>query len=278
LNGTVERLNRDVLQVVRALLLEAKLDTKSWTYILPVVQANLNHAPVASLANRAPVELFTGLPAPTVLDTILRPRGTRGQFQLAQLSTEAVGDALAQLRSSIEGLHKDAVEHKERRRLQQMAAKKHGTNSNFHIGDFVLWSRVDSRLDGNKLMVRWVGPFRVVEALPFSFMIEHLLTRDRYEVHATRLKFYADASMNVTEEIRQHVANQGITLAVREIMDHRRNNRTRQWELLVSWRGLESSEDSWEPLDDIYADVPILVRDYIVARDVPALATAIADL
>lgn len=110
--------------------------------------------------------------------------------------------------------------------MQQVAAHKHGTICNFHLGDFVLWSRVDNRLADNKLMVRWVGPFRVTEVLPYSYMIEHLLRGETYEVHASRLKFYADSSIDVTHEIIEHVALQGITLAVNEILGHRYNSTT----------------------------------------------------
>ncbi|KAJ0392214.1 hypothetical protein P43SY_008832 [Pythium insidiosum] len=46
INGTVERLNRDILQVMRTLLLEYQLDTKSWEYLLPLVQANMNQTPL----------------------------------------------------------------------------------------------------------------------------------------------------------------------------------------------------------------------------------------
>ncbi|GMF50109.1 unnamed protein product [Phytophthora fragariaefolia] len=73
INGTVERLNRDVLQVLRVLLMEYNLDTKEWPYPLPEVQANLNHTQLPSLGDRAPVELFTGLPASSTLDVIWNP-------------------------------------------------------------------------------------------------------------------------------------------------------------------------------------------------------------
>ncbi|KAG6592664.1 uncharacterized protein IUM83_12542 [Phytophthora cinnamomi] len=91
------------------------------------VQANLNHTPVVSLGNCAPVELFTGLPAPSALDV------------------------------------------SEQRHTAAMARSK-GTVCNFSEGDYVLWSRVDQRLQGGKLLVRWVGPFQV------------------YDVHGSRLK------------------------------------------------------------------------------------------
>ncbi|EGZ08969.1 hypothetical protein PHYSODRAFT_414166, partial [Phytophthora sojae] len=86
--------------------------------LLPLVQANLNHTPVVSLGNCAPVELFTGLPAPSALDV------------------------------------------REQRCMAAMARSK-GTVCNFSEGDYVLWSRVDQRLQGGKLLVRWVEPFQV---------------------------------------------------------------------------------------------------------------------
>ncbi|KAG6592663.1 uncharacterized protein IUM83_12542 [Phytophthora cinnamomi] len=145
INGTVERVNRDILQVLRVMLLENQLDTRNWVYLLPLVQANLNHTPVVSLGNCAPVELFTGLPAPSALDV------------------------------------------SEQRHTAAMARSK-GTVCNFSEGDYVLWSRVDQRLQGGKLLVRWVGPFQVVKALPHSFLVRHLLTGAEYDVHGSRLK------------------------------------------------------------------------------------------
>jgi hypothetical protein len=152
LNGTVERLNKDILQVTRVLLLESNLDTRSWTYLLPLIQANLNQSPVASLAHRSPVELFTGLQPTTVLDTILRPAKRNGEFVLTSLDDATVTAAVDKMRASLHGLHRAVIDEKERRQLYQMATKN-GTNCNFHVGDYVLWSRVDSRLDSNKLMV-----------------------------------------------------------------------------------------------------------------------------
>ncbi|OWZ12847.1 RNA-directed DNA polymerase [Phytophthora megakarya] len=34
-NGPVERINRDILQVLRTILLEFQLDTRNWPYLLP---------------------------------------------------------------------------------------------------------------------------------------------------------------------------------------------------------------------------------------------------
>ncbi|GMF18153.1 unnamed protein product [Phytophthora lilii] len=142
-----------------------------------------------------------------------------------------------------------------------------GKLENFSVGDYVRWSRVDEHLRGNKLTVRWVGPYRVTEAREYSFIVEHLLTGDKFKVHGSRFKFYDDASMNVNEEILEHVAKQGIVLAVECIQDHRYNPTAKQWELLVSWHGLQEIEDSWEQSTSMLRDVPGLVEAYVNQQD-----------
>lgn len=117
---------------------------------------------------------------------------------------------------------------------------------NFSEGDYVLWSRVDSRIRGRELMVRWIRPYRVVTARLYSFMIKHLITGMEHEVHASRLKFYMDSSLEVTSGITEHVAAQGIVHAVRDIVGHRLSTITIEWELLVAWVGLQDIENSWE--------------------------------
>ncbi|GMF14275.1 unnamed protein product [Phytophthora lilii] len=131
-------------------------------------------------------------------------------------------------------MHKEVATLKEKKRLYEMARAK-GSVGNFEVGDFVLWSRVDSRLQGNKLLVRWVGPFRVVEARQHAFVVEHLITKGKIEVHGSRLKFYSDASLEVTAELKEHVASQGIVVGVRAIVGHRKHPVTNEWEVKVAW-------------------------------------------
>ncbi|KAF1313127.1 hypothetical protein FI667_g17682, partial [Globisporangium splendens] len=266
INGTVERLNHDLLQAKRMLLLELKLDTKNWEFLLPVVQHNLNNSPVASLANKAPIKLFTGLEVSTPLESLLTPDGTASASSLKTHDLANIEDSLAKLRHGLQEMHAEVCDKKERKRLYQMAMKQ-GQVCNFAQGDFVLWSRVDARLDGNKLMVRWLGPFRVAAVLQHSFLIHHLLTGDEFDVHGSRLKFYSDPSLNVDEELLEHVSLQGLTLGVSAIVDHRRNANSRKWELLVSWQGLQSIEDSWEPFTSIFRDVPAKAREYAETKD-----------
>jgi hypothetical protein len=268
INGTVERVNRDILQVLRVMLLEYRLDTRNWVHLLPLIQANLNHAPVVSLGNCAPVELFTGLLAQSQLDTVM-VAGERLPRELPS-ATDALQAAVDSLRESMQSLHHTVVDRREQQRLAAMVRAK-GTECNFSVGDYVLWSRIDKRIRGNKLLARWIGPFRVVEALPHSFMVQHLVTGVRYDVHGSRLKYYHDADLDVTAEVLEHVSLQGIVLEVRAIVGHRFNRTSAEWELCVAWKGLQEIEDSWEPFPAMFRDVPALVTQYVERHDVTEL-------
>ncbi|OWZ12007.1 hypothetical protein PHMEG_00014894 [Phytophthora megakarya] len=101
LNGTVERLNKDVLQVVRALLLEYKLDLHELPYLLP-----LRHHWMRSSVDDV------------------------DQFMVVNLDN--VSELLELLRHSLHEMHKEVVEFNERRRLQDMAAHK-GTPAKFDV-------------------------------------------------------------------------------------------------------------------------------------------------
>ncbi|KAG3194919.1 hypothetical protein PC128_g8912 [Phytophthora cactorum] len=142
---------------------------------------------------------------------------------------------------------------------------------NFNVGDYVLRSRVDEKVQ-IKLFVTWVGPYVVTAALPYSaFKLKHLVTSDELEGHASRLKFFADKDLDVTEEPLEHVTTQGIVLRVRELRKRRWNEWNKSYELLVGWHGLEPIEDSWEPLTGMYKDVSTLVQNYVAASKDPKL-------
>ncbi|KAG3248589.1 hypothetical protein PI124_g6750 [Phytophthora idaei] len=242
INGTVERLNKDILQVLRVLFLEYDLDFHEWPFLLPVLQGNLNHTPLQSLEGHSPVELFTGLPASSQLDAVI---GRRDDVDfVGAIDLDVVDEQVETLRRSLHGMHKKIQDEKERRRVQDMAAHKRSM-ANFDVGVFVLWSRSDQRLPDNKLLGQWVEPFKVIEAKPHSFVIQHRISGREYDVYASRLKSYADSELTQTAELLELVS--------------------RQRTVLGSWMGLQAIEDFWEPLDVLAQDVPVKVHDYINA-------------
>ncbi|KAG2894028.1 hypothetical protein PC110_g20162 [Phytophthora cactorum] len=96
-------------------------------------------------------------------------------------------------------------------------------------------------------------------------MICQLVSGAEYEDHATRLKYYTDYQLNITEEILAFVAGQGMEIAVTEVVDHRYNEARKRWELNILWAGLHSIEDSWESAEAMLKDVPNIVKEYVDA-------------
>ena len=86
-------------------------------------------------------------------------------------------------------------------------------------------------------------------------------------MHATRLKYYADASLNVTEQLREHVINQGVDFEIAEFKDLRFNNTMNRFEILVGWSGFEAAEDSWEPFLELWKNTYFLLLDFLLSLD-----------
>ncbi|CEP01149.1 hypothetical protein PBRA_008461, partial [Plasmodiophora brassicae] len=73
-NGTVERANRTVLNVMRSILNEAQITTHNWPYLCPVVQHVINHTPSRRLNGYAPITVVTGRSPESPLDQIWDPK------------------------------------------------------------------------------------------------------------------------------------------------------------------------------------------------------------
>ncbi|ETV85910.1 hypothetical protein H257_02439 [Aphanomyces astaci] len=177
-NGTVQRMNRDILQVIRVMLRDYQLDEKEWHYLLPVVQFNFNQTPTLSLANKSPMELFTALNPATPLDVVQRGRCVKGSLR-SQVAT---------------------LGHPEEQR----------------------------------------------------------------EAHTLRVKMYAE--VEVTDEILEHVFEQGIVLKVKSIAGHKFVPDVSDFMLEVFWEGFEDIESSWEPLKKLMREWPAMVKAYVAAK------------
>ncbi|GMF27503.1 unnamed protein product [Phytophthora lilii] len=225
INGSIERINRDILQVLRVMILEFKFKQAQWIDILPLVQANLNQTPAPSLANLSPIEVFTGMERPSPLQSIVVRSGTdKEQVVTLENFSASIQEKFTALRQTMHIMHKKLTTAKTKQTNRNQRNQRVAHPVNLYVGDYVLWSRVESRIKSNKLSVKWVGPFRVIGAKPNSFTVEHLLNGCIRDVHVSRLKHYADSSFDVTEEVVEHIANQDIYLTVREFVEHRRSD------------------------------------------------------
>ena len=88
---------------------------------------------------------------------------------------------------------------------------------------------------------------------------------DLQEAHITRLKFYHDSSLAVTEELLTHASNSGIGYLVDQLLEYLRNSGG-QSEIKVKWAGFQPADDTWEPATIIFQDVHKILKNFIKTR------------
>ena len=128
--------------------------------------------------------------------------------------------------------------------------------------------------------MKWSGPAEVVGTTSnWIFTIRNLITQETREVHASRLKFYVDASLNVTAPLLEQVAHNSEGHVVDRIDDHKYDRQSKQYKFHIRWRGLSNAESSWEPIQQVFEDVGAVVRNYLRDhegdRDIADIAAAL---
>ncbi|KAH9110622.1 hypothetical protein LEN26_013685 [Aphanomyces euteiches] len=142
-NGSVERVNRDILSVMRAMLAESRLNETEWDYLLPVVKANLNQTPTESLGGISPMFAYTGLEPTTPLNVVVgRVNRKLHTDRLHELNMEktSIKNAMRNLNQSLQELHKKILDRKRAAQNRNMLLKTNTSELNVSEGDYVLWS------------------------------------------------------------------------------------------------------------------------------------------
>jgi hypothetical protein len=102
----------------------------------------------------------------------------------------------------------------------------------------------------------------VVVESEWIYVVENIVTDDRRTVHASRLRFYHDSSLDTTVELIAFAAQTGIGYAIEAIIDFRINETTGVPEVFMDWKGFEEDNRTWEPLRIIEEDAPAIVKHF----------------
>ena len=280
-NGTVEVVCREVIRALRALLSEYQLGYAEWPRFLKTVQRVLNHSPSPKLDNQSPITVFTSQSPDDSLafiheDPKPSPVKTLSMVQARQLVQ------LQSIQKAMTEMHKSVVQSAQSQRAAEVERHNRRTNVqkvNFTTGDFVLVGCPQPSKQP-KLAVTWTGPARVVKlTTPQVAQVEDLTSGLVKDIHTSRLKFYEQSSLDVTEDLTDYLKYQRAALyLVDEFKELARNRRT-GFKVLVSWVGFPG-EDTWEPLLNLYQDEPTRVREWLhsTVDTVPDAAAAFAKL
>lgn len=269
-NGTIERVNRVILRLFRALLSQRRLHESNWLSLLDLIVAAVNMTPSRYRGNTSPFELFTGFPPTTPMDCLFNP--DTGILDRPLASQEIQG-YLTELRDSLALLHSSATLQMDTRRdteLRRHNQRQSVVPASFNVGDSVL---VAQRLAGNKLQAKWLGPARVIRAHPDRFVYDveldtsppQLLTR-----HVSRLLPFPNAVkpgtiIAVQELVKHHTAGRRMVVDLLDI-----DKVHRRWQGLVLFDGLDPEDAVWMPLSRVHQFVPDKVNAFLASPNLRA--------
>ena len=128
-----------------------------------------------------------------------------------------------------------------------------------------------------KIMVKWQGPYEVMGLLdgaPNKIRVRLVGTERIASVSWRRTRRIASSHLSITQAIQDAALHDLQKFKVREFVD---------WGfaddgtvvLKVSWQGFDTSEDTWEPLEQLYADVKVMVDKYVAAVNNDDLTAAL---
>lgn len=118
-----------------------------------------------------------------------------------------------------------------------------------------------------KLSLRWRGPLRVVRLInDYVYAVEDMRNEDIGDVHVSRLKFYHDSSLD-TKAILSHLISSETGMVVQRLMSL--VDYEDELKVCVRWKGLSPSEDTEEPVENIYQDVPDLFKKLLERKNTP---------
>ena len=250
-NGAVERLGREVVRFLRALCSELRLSFAEWPDLVPIMQSVLNNSPSPQRGNVAPITAMTGLEPKPPIKTFLRSTTTK-PVSLTDAQYERLRN-IKDLCEAVDKLHPMVQASVQKNRKKHRQAASRGELPNFIEGDFVLLAREDFHA-GEKLALRWRGPRRIVKSLSdYVFEVEDLRNGQIEQAHGSRLKYYSDASLNV-EAILPHVLASETGMPVARLLEL--VEKEGQLFVRVRWKGLQTSEDTLEPIEKVFEDVP----------------------
>lgn len=255
-NGVVERVNRDIREILSAMMLDARAADEDWPQFLPAVCHAINSSPSSRLNGYSPYQAFLGRQSVTPLDVVF----IRDPPRLAPLNSLRTQRAIEEFARTLDNIHADITSHPRR----PAPAASNAVAVDFGIGDYVLIARrvTDKTRSKDKTRPIWHGPALVTRKVNERvFLVKDLITDREQEVHANFLKLYADRSLRWNRYVRHSAAHGSRGFVPLRIIE---------WKMIgtdphvhVEW---EDEAPTWEPWRRFRTDAPRLARAFLNAQ------------
>jgi hypothetical protein len=240
-NSIVERSNKETMRHLRALTFEVN-SQGNWSMICPMVEL-IHNSEVGTTTGVAPRELMYG-------------RLLRDDNPNVFLSNEELDDPTARPLSTW-ATNMLTVQSKLIRLCQERSRSHHDEHiaqhtptaplTSFEVNSYVLQSYPEGRQGTkppNKLLTKWKGPFKVVEANGAHYTLLNLVTNTKTTCHISRLKqFHYFPGIHDPTDIAGRDSGESVV----ERIEAHTGTRANKWgmQFLVKWQGQGPEENLW---------------------------------
>lgn len=235
-NGIVERVNKEVLRHIRALLLDSGLLRSHWNECIPLIRRIINTSE-HSVIGTSPYRLVFG---DMMSDSPGFMEPAKGGDHDISVNMDEYLQRLCKSQRLLLAKAQDLQRKVQEEKLQGMP----DCHTSFQQGDYVLKS-VREEASYTKLAPPWSGPFLVLNQRGSLVKIENLVTQAVDEVHVSRLKPYL---VNVHHHDPETVAIKGMNMfALRGVLKHVGSIKKRStMKFLIEWEDRPPEFATWE--------------------------------
>ena len=285
-NGSIEVVGRDLLYTLKNLCSEFKVSFDEWDLILPVATYAINHRPREILGGKTSVNIMTGRKPRTTIDLVLYSGPNLKEAKENKISVEDLQNFVRDLDKSVCALHEAAIsqEQKQRRRRAIKESNAQGA-MRFEKGDYVVVSASNNQAHKHKLSklsVNWHGPYEVValvDGSPSTLKVRLVgAPADKtFDVSWRKVRRIAGPTLAITQAVQDCALHDQQEFTVEDLIDWGFDDDD-QIIIQVRWLGFDASEDTWEPMSQLYEDVKHKVRKFVENEQAPQLTEKFKEL
>lgn len=250
-DGQTERVNRVLEDVLRHF---TNAEQTNWDTLLPMVEFAINNSQHAS-SGFTPFYLNYGLHPNTPLSIQLP---TVEEAPATDLGAPAVTKFVAYLQAAVNKAKTLLLAAQNRQKTY--ADKRRSPDPDYGVGQEVLLSSKNIPLKhpgSNKLLPRWLGPFRVakrVSSVAYKLELPNTMSRLHPVFHVSLLKpYYSDGSYQPPPPVLLQDGSE--EYEVETILSHRDrslpNSTHTVREYLIKWKGYTHEHNTWEPAKNL---------------------------
>ena len=258
-DGQTERMNRTLEQMLRSYV---NYKTNDWDEHLVYCEMAYNNS-VQSSTGYSPYYMNYGVH--------MRLPVHMTNAQVNQMSTNETANQMFTHMNDILATAKNNLQHAQERQTRN--ANKHRQQVNFQVGDQVLLSTANLKIDdrARKLTSKYIGPFTIknkISDVVYELELPSSLGRIHPVFHVSRLRTYHNAdtqfpirSQTSTRPLPELLDGEEVW-EVEEILNERvrRRGRSSTIEYLVKWKDYPLHEATWEPSRNLRYAKDVLER------------------